>query len=181
MKNKVSRFFVILLLSGGLMFQAAGCYGSFNLTKKLYTWNGTMGSKFANTAVMWVMFILPAYEVCSIADLLVLNTIEFWTGKNPIAMNESENETQYVSIDGAVYKITASKNRFDIVMMTGQTEMKTASLYFNEEDKGWYVSEGNELGLKVAEYDKSIPDQLKLINPDNSSFMVNLNEAPPIH
>lgn len=181
MKNKITRFFVILFLSAGLMIQASGCYGSFNLTKKLYTWNGTVGNKFANTAVMWVLFIIPAYEIVSLGDLVVFNVIEFWSGKNPIAMNNGETETQYVSENGTVYKITATKNRFEITVMTGEDEVKKANLYFNEEDRGWYISEGNELGLKIAEYDNASPDKLKLINPDNSTFTVNLNEAPPVH
>lgn len=30
------------------------------------------------------MFIIPVYPLFTLADLLVLNSIEFWSGKNPI-------------------------------------------------------------------------------------------------
>ena len=38
-------------------------------------------SKFVNELVFFAFWILPVYEVSGLADLLVLNSIEFWSGK----------------------------------------------------------------------------------------------------
>ena len=76
-----------VLLSGSLMFSS--CIGSFGLTNKLFSWNKGVGEKWVNEVVFVAFCILPVYEVSLIADALVINSIEFWTGSNPMADNRS--------------------------------------------------------------------------------------------
>lgn len=72
----------------GVAALVPGCYGQFALTRKIYGWNGhATGDKFANSAIMWALIIIPVYEVASFADFLLFNTIEVLTGRNPIAAN----------------------------------------------------------------------------------------------
>ncbi len=72
-----------LVLAAGLGLQ--GCYGSFALTETMLNWNGkATNNKFANEAIFLVACIVPVYQCSVAADALVLNTIEFWTGKNPL-------------------------------------------------------------------------------------------------
>ncbi len=79
----------------GLALAAAvlstGCYGSFALTKKLHAWNGSVcgtegwGSKWGNEVVFLITgVILPVYGICVFIDGLIINSIEFWTGNNPM-------------------------------------------------------------------------------------------------
>jgi hypothetical protein len=64
----------------------SGCMGSFALTKKLYGWNDTVtGNKIINNLIFWGLAILPAYEIAMGVDVIILNTIEFWTGSNLLA------------------------------------------------------------------------------------------------
>ncbi len=79
----------LLLVSVSLQ----GCYGQFALTHKLYQWNGTLGDKWINSIMMVAMAIVPIYGIAILADGLVLNTMEFWTGKNPVTMGPEERET----------------------------------------------------------------------------------------
>ena len=72
------------------MTVSVGCYGSFTLTKKIYDWNGSLGSKWAQTGIMWAFMIIPVYEVCTFIDAVVLNMIEFWTSSNPLAINANK-------------------------------------------------------------------------------------------
>jgi hypothetical protein len=66
----------------------AGCYGRFALTRKVYTWNGqATGNAFANSLIMWGLLIIPVYELAGLADLLIFNTIEVFTGSNPVAQH----------------------------------------------------------------------------------------------
>ncbi len=64
---------------------ASGCYGQFALTRALYDWNGrATPNKVANSALTWAMILIPVYAVAGVVDFLVLNTIEFWSGTNPV-------------------------------------------------------------------------------------------------
>jgi len=73
-----------LILAGAILLQ--GCYGSFVLTKKLYRWNGQVGEKWAQEFVFLGMNIIPIYGLAALADAIFANLVEFWSGKNPVAL-----------------------------------------------------------------------------------------------
>ena len=56
------------------------------------------------------LVILPVYEISAIADALIINSIEFWSGTNPIEAGTktvtSDNERYLVAWDNTGYKIT---------------------------------------------------------------------------
>jgi hypothetical protein len=63
----------------------SGCFGSFSLTHKVWQLNDSVSdSKW----VKWVLFlafvIVPIYGISIFVDAIVLNTIEFFTGSNPM-------------------------------------------------------------------------------------------------
>lgn len=62
-----------------------GCYGPFRLTKRLHSWNGQVGEKWVNEAAFVALVIVPVYGFAALADAIVFNSIEFWTGSNPMA------------------------------------------------------------------------------------------------
>ncbi len=68
----------------GATTMGTGCWGSFSLTGKVYDWNGSFGSKWASWAVFLVFIILPVYGVLLFVDAIVFNTIEFFSGNNPV-------------------------------------------------------------------------------------------------
>jgi len=72
-----------LLLGLGL-FGLAGCWGSFNLTGRVYDWNGSFNSKWVSWLVFLVFIILPVYGITLFIDGLIINTIEFFSGRNPV-------------------------------------------------------------------------------------------------
>ena len=74
---------VAVLLSGSLLFSS--CVGSFGLFNRLSSWNQSIGSKFVNELVFLAFNIVPVYGVSYLADALVINSIEFWSGSNPMA------------------------------------------------------------------------------------------------
>ena len=80
---------VAILLSATLL--TTSCVGSFGLFNKLASWNKeATGSKILNELIFIV--ISPAYAVCAVADVFVLNTIEFWSGSNPMASNVGKTQ-----------------------------------------------------------------------------------------
>jgi hypothetical protein len=62
----------------------SGCYGPFNLTRKLHSWNGQVGGPWVNEFVFLGLAALSVYPVSVLADAIVFNSWQFWTGKNPV-------------------------------------------------------------------------------------------------
>ncbi|MDD8019289.1 MAG: DUF3332 family protein, partial [Bacteroidota bacterium] len=93
--NKGFKKFVIVLLIATMSIMSVGCYGSFNLTKKVYHWNGSVGGKWVVELVFLVCNIIPVYGVAGFIDVIILNSVEFWTGTNPVTSKiTSEDGTQ---------------------------------------------------------------------------------------
>lgn len=107
------------------------CIGSFTLTNKLLTWNRNVSNKFVNELVFFVFWVLPVYEVSALADVLVLNSIEFWSGTNPVADN-----TRRVKGNDGYYLVKADKHGYTI---TGETDGSTVRLNYNDKDRSWNV------------------------------------------
>lgn len=125
----------------------SSCYGPFRLTCKLHQWNGEISNKkFVNELVFLGLSILPAYELCALGDVLIFNSIEFWGGKNPIAMNEGEVEEMEMMHKGQMYKVTTSKNSMTVALK--DSDEKVDFKYFPEEGQ-WYQMNGEEKGLAV--------------------------------
>lgn len=114
-----------------------GCYGGFTATKKLYTWNGSLGNKWLNSIVMVGMAIIPVYSIAGLADILILNTVEFWTGSNPLAMQPGETETRIVTVEGKDYQLTATQNRMEIRSLTESGE--AVQLSYDPAQQAWFA------------------------------------------
>lgn len=73
------------LAAGAGAWLLGGCFGSFGATRALYAWNERVDdNKWLRWLVFLVFIILPVYSLFVLADVLVLNTIEFFSGENPI-------------------------------------------------------------------------------------------------
>ena len=73
-----------IALALAVMFGVQGCYGKFNLVRKVYKFNGSFGNAWVNELMFLVMNIVPVYGIAGFIDAIVVNSIEFWTGKNPV-------------------------------------------------------------------------------------------------
>lgn len=85
----------------------SGCYGKFALTKKVYAVNGQVNDKFLRSGLTWVFIIVPVYEISFLVDFIAFNTIEFWSGSNPVAYGEKD--FQYVKGEDT-FKVHAVKS-----------------------------------------------------------------------
>ncbi len=79
------------LLAVTMLVAAQGCYGPFELTRKVYNFNSTIGNKWANEGVFLVMVIIPVYQVSALVDGIVLNSVEFWTGKSALSSKRMQS------------------------------------------------------------------------------------------
>ena len=75
----------------GAALLAVSCMGPFNMTKSVHHRNNNVGDpastggKWANEGVFLACVIIPVYGFTMLADAVVFNSVEFWTGKNWIA------------------------------------------------------------------------------------------------
>jgi hypothetical protein len=71
-----------------------GCIGPFNAWHQMLNWNEHVcENHWGQEGVFLVCNILPVYGLCSLGDVLIFNSIEFWGGKNPIPPVEASKKT----------------------------------------------------------------------------------------
>jgi hypothetical protein len=86
------------LVALGMM--VSGCYGPFYLTRKVWRFNGEVSdNKWVVELAYLVMTWLPVYGIAGLADAVIFNSIEFWTGNNPLSEGEAKLQTQQVASD----------------------------------------------------------------------------------
>ena len=138
--KKYLKFTALLLSLTLVTVSVSSCFGKFSLTRKIYTWNGSVHeNKFVKTLVMWGLWLIPVYEVGGAVDILILNTIEFWSGNNPMAIKEGVKDIKRVTIEGTQYEITMSKDRIDIIQKSGSDIGKTTTMVYVESANAWYM------------------------------------------
>ena len=122
--KKISLKVAAVLLSGA--FLCSSCIGSFSLFNSYEKWQCNMTSnKFVNGIVGLILQPIVG-GVCLFVDAVVLNTIEFWTGSNPMAVNTIQ---QVKGQDGRYYAVKTLKNGYEVKAPTGEVT------YFIHNDK----------------------------------------------
>jgi hypothetical protein len=155
---------VVLTLAGCML--CTSCIGSFGLTNKLSAWNKQVSNKFVNEVVFFCFCIIPVYEVTVLADTFVLNSIEFWSGTNPIAQGtkviDGKDGRYLVKCDGKGYTITS------------ENDGTTVRLDFNEADQSWSVTANDQTYKFMTMVDDS---HVKMLNAKGGYDLVELSDA----
>lgn len=163
MKKKPILVASILAIIASCSMQS--CIGSFALTNKVLSWNNQVSSKFVNELVFFAFWILPVYEVTSVADLLILNSIEFWSGNNPVEASTKVIDTDqgryYIACDGKGYTIKAPNG--DEVRLEFESSVDTWSV----------VDETGNKYPFMTMIDKS---HVKMLTPEGDFRIIDLSE-----
>ena len=142
MKKKSFTSVACLLLSGSML---VSCVGSFRLFNKLAAWNKqATGNKFLNELIF--ILISPAYAVCGVADVLVLNTIEFWSGKNPVRADIGKTR-KVEGTDGLMYAVKTLEDGYEITSPDG----KISYFRYDKKTDTWSV-EGNGVSKELFKF-----------------------------
>ena len=164
MRKRYLSVAVVLTLLASFTFTS--CIGSFALSNKLLSWNKQIGNKFVNELVFFCFWILPVYEVTGLADILVLNSIEFWSGSNPVAQGRSvidgADGRYLVDCDGKGYTIT-SENDGSVVRLD-----------FDAEDNSWSASANGSEPVKFMTFVDET--HVEMLTPDGGAQLVELSE-----
>lgn len=147
------------------------CYGPFNLTHTLYKWNGSvkggqeLSAKWAQELVFLALVLFPIYEFSLLLDALVFNSIQFWTGDNPIKVSHGENgQIRLVRAGETTITLTPSQdgNSARISYSRAGQVFKTAEIV-GSQDGYDLVEEG---GRRVYSAEVTGDGGLKLVNND---------------
>ena len=153
-----------LLMAGGTLLFSS-CIGSFSLTHSVLNWNKEVGNKFVNELVFVAFWILPVYEVTALADLLVLNSIEFWTGDNPV-----QASTKVIDTDHGRYLVICDGKGYTVRHEDSGQEYR---LNFETETKTWALEYD---GLSYPFMTFLDDTHVKMITPEGEFRMVEISE-----
>ncbi|MDE7407430.1 MAG: DUF3332 domain-containing protein [Muribaculaceae bacterium] len=118
----------VLVLSTSVL--SSSCIGSFGLFNKVLSWNKQISGKFENEIVFLALWILPVYEVTLLADVVVINSIEFWSGTNPV----TASTTKTVKGETGTYLVTNDANGYNV---TNSATGETVRFDFNADERSW--------------------------------------------
>lgn len=164
MKRRKSSLALVCVLCSTILLSS--CIGSFALVNRLKTWNQGIGNKFVNELVFIALHIVPVYEIAVLADVLVINSIEFWSGDNPVA---STGEVKKVKGENGDYLVETLDNGYAITSENGDEAM---NLIYNREANTWSV-ETEDVNLELIKINEDGTAQLYL--PDGNTMDVTLD------
>ena len=138
----------MLIVAGLIPLTTAGCFGGFELTGKVYQFNKDIDP---NKWMRWLAFlgmnILPVYGFAIIIDFLFANSVEFWTGENPVLAG-AEGETRVVEGPAGetilVTKTGPGVLRVEVTELTG--DQRAFRLVFEQSSLSAYADDGSLLG-----------------------------------
>ena len=150
----------VMMVAFSIMFSS--CIGSFQLTSKLKNFNDGIGSKWVNELVFVAFCIVPVYELSALADVLVLNSIEFWSGKKALA---DAGETKIIkNSKGQDIEVKTLKNGYALNDGTN-----TMNIVFNEKEQIW-----------SAEYEDQVMNLIRLVDENNAQLFLKNGEVMDI-
>lgn len=80
------RLIAIAMLGAFVPLTTTACFGTFPTARKVYRWNANVHSdKWVRWLVFLAINIVPVYFSAAVFDMIFSNSVEFWTGTNPMA------------------------------------------------------------------------------------------------
>jgi hypothetical protein len=123
---------------------ATGCTGPFNLTKKVYNFHRSQTDKWADELCFLLVVLTPVYGLATLGDAIIFNSIEFWTGNNPISVASDKKAAPRLVENGKHKALMAYDTKTDQVKLTTLSTQQQNNLVFERNDK--MVTAKNEKG-----------------------------------
>ena len=158
------KFLAATILAAFIM---SSCIGSFKLSRSLYEWNTSIGSKFANEVVF--IAISPAYAICVLGDIFITNTIEFWSDEEVFALNNGD--VKQIEYNGTAYTLSKKRNSFKIEK-TGNKDVY-AELSYSRTNKSWRLK-NDTCDDEIMQFLNN--SKIKIQLPNNKKQMFDINE-----
>ncbi|MHB9060885.1 MAG: DUF3332 family protein, partial [Desulfobacteria bacterium] len=141
---------IALVLVAAMGALSAGCFGKFQLTRKVYDINRSIDDKYVRSAATWIFVIVPVYGFAALLDLIVFNVIEFWSGENPVA--SAPVTKVYAQGNGkAVLTLSRDGSATVAVIERYEGERLVSTLRVRDDGRGKVVAVETAAGGKVRE------------------------------
>lgn len=183
MKNKTLQKMVLSLVTAGIILgSTANCFGKFSLVRKVYAFNDSINigsgivNKFIKTIIFYLLIFMPVYGIAGFVDLIILNLIEFWTGSNPVALSEYDNEGKFTkSFQTENGKLELTYTEFGKKMKLSLTkDGKNETIFFLKEAPGKVFEEKKGELVEVSVESKKVGEMLLLKRQINGKVESNM-------
>lgn len=125
------------------------CVGSFGLTRRLHGFVTSFSSKWIDWLVFLVFAILPVYGIAILADAVVVNSIEFWTGSG---LAKAENEPETITQGDEKLQIERRGQEMTLRLYKNG-ELKTALVLKKSAPGRFFTLDGQEITVSTLETD----------------------------
>jgi len=143
-----------LVLGGFLPLATSGCIGRFELTRKVYQFNREVDS---NKWIQWLAFlvlnVVPVYGFAVLIDAVFANSVEFWTGDNPVTADAGGATKVVHGPGGEVVRMTRVAPGVMDVDMAGPDGLELQLLLVLEHDTIAAYDDGGTLVARVGDRD----------------------------
>lgn len=141
------------------MMATTACYGPFNLTKNVYHWNsgikgsGEVSDKWMKEFVFFGMIVVPVYMFSALLDGFIFNSIQFWSGDNPVKAADLNREgtTKMVVLGETTIRWTQTGEGALVTYERHGVVDRRATIIAS--DAGYRLIDENGIVLAEAEYE----------------------------
>jgi hypothetical protein len=148
-KTFMSAALIAVLLSG-----ATGCMGRNAMTKSVHDWNlETADSRWGREGLF--LLTVPVWYVTGFIDLLVVNSIEFWSGKNPINGQKAVVDIKVAALEKmGIDNVASAQARYfenEVLMYVTYNDGSKETFHATRADGVYSFYRGKELMMQVQE------------------------------
>ena len=161
---------IVCLALVSVMGISTASYGPFNLTKNVYYWNsgikgsGEVSEKWMKEFVFFGMIIIPVYMFSALLDAFIFNSIQFWSGDNPVKASElgDDGQTKVVQVGDLTMQWTATTEGATVTYERHGIVERRATIISST--TGYRLID--ETGTLLAEAEKRQDGSVRLLNRD---------------
>jgi hypothetical protein len=159
--SRLSRVAVLALTVGSL--GTAACFGSFHVTRNLWSFNKKVSpNKWVQEVVFLAFNFIPVYGIAGLVDAVVVNSIEFWTGENPVKVSSRIQ----VDKNTYVYRSLLEKNGvrvMELKMFRSDNLVSSTTVQ--------YVPGATHVNFKTTYSDGRVEHLVSGLKPDGTAFV----------
>jgi Domain of unknown function (DUF3332) len=156
---RIVRKAIATAVIASFMSMTTACYGPFNLTRNVYHFNsGIKGSsevneKWMKEIVFFGMIVIPVYMFSALLDAFIFNSIQFWTGDNPVKLTQGpDGHIQEVQVGDQTISVLWMKDHRSATLTYQQQGQTIKTAHIVEEGTGYrLVEEGGGQALYLTE------------------------------
>ena len=134
MNRRVTALLISLVMLGTI---GTGCIGRFALSGKVRAFNlEATEDRFGREILFVCLYVIPVYPFAGAIDMIIVNSIEFWTGTNPIDGGDSVTPialNEWTTDDGThVTMLHRPDNSIDVTLISAEGEERFVNLMRGE-------------------------------------------------